>query len=222
MLLSRFLFLWLLWFYFQYLLSYLWFLLLYAAICKWLIFWTHWFLVTEFLIFSNTWTSRIHSEFSDDPWKTSSVHGFGPHCEIRDSSWEFIFPCPRDDETKIVILSICCSFFSVTSLVTTSWLTDSELHRLFGYLKLLVPNGEGEKTNVSVRYLGCWGWTAARSWEQDRGCFLPYGRFSVVLSFLDCLHPALIAACRINNQSSKAGNKISHAQSGTKTQLYLW
>lgn len=113
-------------------------------------------------------------------------------------------------------------FFSVTSLVTTSWLTDSQLHRLFGYLKLLVPNGEGDKTNVSVRYLGCWGWIAARSWEQDRGCFLPYGRFSVVLSFLDCLHPPLIAACRINNQSSKAGNKISHAQPGTKTQLYLW
>lgn len=26
---------------------------------------------------------------------------------------------------------------------------------MFGYLKLLVPNGEGEKTNVSVGYLGC-------------------------------------------------------------------
>ena len=112
-----------------------------------------------------------------------------------------------------MILPIHCSIFSVAGLVTTSWLSDSWLHRLLGYWTLLLPNSEGEKTNVSVRYLGCWGWIAARSWEQDRGRFLPHGRFSVVLSFLDYLHPPSIAACRINSQSSKAGNQMSHAQS---------
>lgn len=119
-----------------------------------------------------------------------------------------------------MILSVHCSIFFC--YVTRYYLlADSWLHRLFRYLKVLPSNGEGEKTNVSVRYLGCWGWIATRSWEQDRGCFFPHGRFPVALNFLDCRHPSSINAGRINSQSSKPGNQTSHALSGTKTQLFF-
>lgn len=33
--------------------------------------------------------------------------------------------------------------------------TDSWFHKVFGYLKLLAPNSEGENTNVSVGNFGC-------------------------------------------------------------------
>lgn len=65
---------------------------------------------------------------------------------------------------------------------------------MFGYLKLLVPNGEGEKSNISVGYLGC-----GTELQQDRGYFCPHVIFSVLLGFLDCLHPPPVAARRVKS-----------------------
>lgn len=47
--------------------------------------------------------------------------------------------------------------------------------------------------------LGLWEWIAAGSCKQDRGCFGPHVIFSVLLGFLDCLHPPSIAASRVES-----------------------
>lgn len=111
-------------------------------------------------------------------------------------------------------LQSVAQFFSVTGLITTSWLTDPQLYRLFVYLKLLLPNDEDENTNVSVIYFGFEAELKLGHENKIKDVSFLMADFQSYWISLDCWNPPSIASCRINSQSSKTCNQISCVQSG--------